>query len=392
MRPAISFFCAVLLAACAIHQPPEDHASLFQTETDLVQEKFGFPGMTAAYVMEDGTIGTASSGLADVEAKVPMSDNTRMLSASIGKSFVGALCIALDLEGRLDLDEPVSRWIGRFDWFQRLPNHESITLRHLLSHSAGIPDHVHMDTFAEAFATAWQETGNPFPPERLVAFVLDEPALFPAGHGWAYSDTGYILAGLVIEAVTERLCFDLIQNRFLIPLDLLDTSSADRRDLDRLAPGYMCQDNLFRFPVKTLDKAGRLHWHPAVEWTGGGLVSTSRDLARWGAALFTGKAMNGDYLSELFNAVPVDPNLTDVKYGTGVAFYSSGPFGPVYGHAGWIPGYVSSLRHYPEHGITIAFQINTDIGIIDNDDDVLKTIENRLIHVFTGKYESWYFR
>jgi D-alanyl-D-alanine carboxypeptidase len=385
MRTAISILCAVMLAACAVQLPPADHASRFQTETDRVRIEFGFPGMTAAYVLEDGTVGTAASGLADVEANVPMTDNTRMLSASIGKSFVGALCIALALEGRLNLDEPVSRWIDTFDWFQRLPNHESITLRHLLTHSAGIPDHVHMDTFAEAFANAWQETENPFPPERLVDFVLDEPALFPAGNGWAYSDTGYILSGLIIEAVTEHPCFDQIQERFLVPLGLLDTSSADHRDLDRLAPGYMRPDNLFSFPVKTLDTAGRLNWHPAVEWTGGGLVSTSRDLARWGAALFSGEVMAGDYLSELLNTVAVAPDLTDVTYGAGVAVYSSGPFGPVYGHAGWIPGYVSSLRHYPEHGVTIAFQINTDIGIIDSDDDVLRIIEERLMQVFIGR-------
>ena len=68
-----------------------------------------------------------------------------------------------------------------------------------------------------------------------------------------------------------------------------------------------------------------------------------------------------------------------------LAVYSSGPFGLVYGHAGWIPGYVSSLRHYPEHGVTIAFQINTDIGIIDSDDDVLRIIEERLMQVFIGR-------
>ena len=378
-----------MLAACAVHHPPADHALRFQAETDRVRVEFGFPGITAACVLKDGTVVTAAAGLADVEANVPMTDNTRMLFASIGKSVVGTLCIALAIEGRLSLDEPISRWIDTFDWFQRLPNHESITLRHLLTHSAGIPDHVHMDTFADAFANAWQETGNPFPPERLVAFILDEPALFPAGHGWAYSDTGYILAGLIIEAVTERPCFNLIQERFLVPLGLWDTSSADHRDLDRLAPGYMRPDNLFRFPVKTLDPDGRLHWHPAVEWTGGGLISTSRDLARWGAALFTGRAMTGDYLSELLTAVPVDPKLTDVKYGTGVAVYSNGPFGPVYGHAGWITGYVSSLRHYHEHGVTIAFQINTDTGIIDSDDDVLRIIEERLMQVFIKKNDIY---
>jgi D-alanyl-D-alanine carboxypeptidase len=119
-----------------------------------------------------------------------------------------------------------------------------------------------------------------------------------------------------------------------------------------------------------------------VEWAGGGLVSTSSDLARWGAALFAGEAMTGDYLPELLSSVPIDPDSADYKYGAGVAIATNGRFGPVYGHAGRVPGYTSSLRHYPEIGVTIAFQINTDIGIIDSDAGVLKIIEERLAQLF----------
>lgn len=382
MKAVLGMICAAVLAAC-VAQPRVAPTAPFQAELDRVRLQFGFPGMTAAYVLSDGTSGAAASGLADVERRVPMTDHSRMLAASIGKSIVGALSIALAQEGRLTLDEPVSRWLGTYDWFERLPNHEAITLRHLLTHSAGLPDHVHMAAFAEALANNWQAPDNPFPPERLVEFVLDEPALFPAGQGWAYSDTGYILAGLVVEAVTGRPYFDEVRERFLIPLALANTSPAYRRDLDGLAAGYMRPDNPFRFPFKTLDAQGHLQWHPAVEWTGGGLVSTSRDLARWGAALFTGQVMTGDYLLELLRSV--DTHSTGIQYGTGVAIHSSDRFGPVYGHAGWIPGYISSLRHYPEYGVTIAFQINTDIGIIDRDDDVLRIIEERLMQVLIEK-------
>lgn len=384
MRAVLGMVCVAALAACATQPSAPLHAR-FQAELDRVRLQFGFPGMTAAYVLTDGTSGTAASGLADVETRVPMTDHSCMLAASIGKSFVGALSIALAQEGRLALDEPVSRWLGRYDWFARLPNHEAITLRHLLMHSAGLPDHVHMASFADALASTRQSPDNPFPPERLVEFVLDEPALFPAGQGWAYSDTGYILAGLVVEAAAGRAYFDEVRERFLIPLALANTSPAARRDLDGLAAGYMRPENPFRFPFKTLDAQGHLQWHPAVEWTGGGLVSTSRDLARWGAALFTGQVMTGDYLFELLRAV--DTDSTDIQYGAGVAIHSSDRFGPVYGHAGWIPGYISSLRHYPENGVTIAFQINTDIGIIDNDNDALGIIEERLIQVFMERME-----
>jgi len=373
--------CATAVSAC-VTIPPADHAGRLQGELDRVRMEFGFPGMTAAYVLGDGSIGAAASGMADVEAGVPMTEHSPMLAASIGKSFVAALCVTLDLEGRLALDEPVSRWLGSYDWFDRLPNQESITLRHLLTHSAGLPNHVHMEVFHVEFAKSGRSPENPLPPDRLVAFILDKPALFPPGQGWAYSDTGYILAGLVVEAVTGQLLFDQLRERFLLPLALFGTAPADRRDLNGLAVGYMRPDNTFNLPARTLDGHGRLQWHPAVEGAGGGLVSTSPDLARWGAALFAGQAMSGDYLAELFRSVPVNPEAPGDRYGAGVAISLSDHFGPVYGHAGWIPGYVSSLRHYPEHGVTVAFQINTDIGIIDSDERVLAIVEERLARLF----------
>ena len=77
-----------------------------------------------------------------------------------------------------------------------------------------------------------------------------------------------------------------------------------------------------------------------------------------------------------------DPlDTSDIQYGAGVAVYRTGPFGPVYGHGGWIPGYTSSLRHYPEHGITIAFQLNTDIKIANESMQLIKNMEIRLAKV-----------
>jgi D-alanyl-D-alanine carboxypeptidase len=108
---------------------------------------------------------------------------------------------------------------------------------------------------------------------------------------------------------------------------------------------------------------------------GGGLVSTSRDLAHWGAA---------DYLPELLQSVPTDPKLNTVRYGTGVAIQKSRRFGPVYGHAGWIPGYVSSFRYYRESGVTIAFQINTDKGVLGSGKDILGDIQERIMQVLVG--------
>jgi D-alanyl-D-alanine carboxypeptidase len=224
-------------------------------------------------VLPDGAILVAAAGWADLEAGTPMTPRARMPSASIGKTYVAAAAVALAREGVLDLDAPVSRWIGDRPWFARLPNRDAITLRHLLTHSAGLADHVHRERFAADLARRWREPDNPFPPEALVAYVLDLPPLFEAGTGWAYSDTGYILAGLVIEAATGRGWYEEITTRFLAPLDLTLTSPSDRRRLAGLVAGYTTTDNPFGFPAKSVDAAGALAWHPGIEWTGGGWVN-----------------------------------------------------------------------------------------------------------------------
>jgi D-alanyl-D-alanine carboxypeptidase len=122
-------------------------------------------------------------------------------------------------------------------------------------------------------------------------------------------------------------------------------------------------------------------WHPGIEWTGGGLVSTSGDLARWGAALFGGKALPGAALDWMLTSSPIDSDMPGIHYGMGVAIYRGAPFGPVFGHGGWIPGYTSSLRYYADHGVAIAFQINTDIGLESDTSSVVPAVEARLAEV-----------
>lgn len=360
----------------------------FQSALDSFQKKYGFPGATAAYVLRDGTTGVAATGFADMEAGTPMTTQSRMLSASIGKTFVGSTAVALDREGVLDLDIPVSRWLGDQKWFARLPNHNVITLRHLLTHSSGLPDHVHLESFATEVSQKWREKNNPFPPEALIRFVLDLPPLFEVGKAFSYTDTGYILIGLVIEKATGRSYYDEIKKRFLVPLGLTLTAPADSRFIPGLAAGYMRADNAFGFPRKTIQTNGMMVWHPGFEWTGGGLVSNSRDLARWGASLFGGDAMSGEYLTELLRAVPISPNDPNVYYAAGVGIYRSGSFGPVYGHGGWIPGYSSSLRYYPDHEVSIAFQINTDVGIVDDTTTVVSEMEERLAEIVISANNS----
>lgn len=341
-------------------------------------ESYGFPGATAAIALPDGEIITAATGLADVDANRPMAPDTPMLAASIGKSFVAATLLSLENEGVLSRTDLVSEHLSRFDWFARLPNHATMTVGDLMRHGAGLPDHVGLETFQAEMAGRMSTGAAAFTPEEAIAFVLDTEPLFEAGSGWSYTDTGYLLLGLVIEEASRRTYYDLVTERFLDPLDLASTRPSDERTLPGLAAGYVAEDNPFGLPPRTMDLEGTLLWDPAMEWTGGGLVSTSRDLAAWGHALFISSAMEGSYIDRLLDGVPVSPDAPHILYGAGVAIYSDTPRGPIYGHGGWIPGYVSSLRHYAEHGVTAAFQINTDVGIVDDSTDLVPAMEAAL--------------
>ncbi|TFL16646.1 serine hydrolase domain-containing protein [Jannaschia formosa] len=352
---------------------------------DSFQQDYGFPGATAAIAFPDGSVVTAAAEFADAEAATPMTSGSRMLAASIGKSFVAMTALSLESDGVLSRSDLVSRHLGDRDWFTRLPNHATMTVGDLLRHTSSLPDHVHLQGFQFEMAARMADGSAAFTPEEAIAFVLDTDPLFPAGEAWAYSDTGYLLLGLVIEQAGGAAYYDLVAKRFLVPLGLTATTPSDTPILPGLAAGYVGEDNPFGLPQRTMDDAGRLLWDPAMEWTGGGLVSTSRDLAVWGHALFAGAAMAEPYLNRLLDGVPVSPDAPSILYGAGVAIYADTPRGPVYGHGGWIPGYVSSLRHYADHGVTVAFQINTDVGIVDDSTDLVPALEAALADLAIGR-------
>lgn len=379
---ATALAASLALAGPAFAETPQVR---LQDLLDSFQEDYSFPGVTAAIALADGSVVKAATGVADAEAGTPMTSDSRMLAASIGKSFVAMTALSLESDGVLSRSDLVSRHLGDRDWFTRLPNHATMTVGDLLHHTSGLPDHVHLQGFQSEMAARMADGSAAFTPEEAIAFVLDTDPLFPAGEAWAYSDTGYLLLGLVIEQAGGAAYYDLVAERFLTPLGLTATTPSDTPILPGLAAGYVGEDNPYGLPQRTMDDAGRLLWDPAMEWTGGGLVSNSRDLAVWGHALFGGTAMAEPYLNRLLDGIPISLDAPGILYGAGVAIYTDTPRGPVYGHGGWIPGYVSSLRHHADHGVTVAFQINTDVGIVGDSTDLVPALEAALADLAIGR-------
>ncbi len=365
------FALAVVLCgawACA-PSPQSEHERLERALTaklESLQALYGFPGATASVVLPDGTVIAVAAGLADVEEKIPMRADHKMQAGSIGKTFVAALLVKLHNDGRLDLDDQIEKWFGERPWFSHLPNGRDITIRMLLNHSSGLENHAWYPKVIES-------TGATFDPERsyrpsheeLVTMVLDKPPLFPAGEGFAYSDTNYILAGWIIELVAGENYYAVLQSEILDPLGLEHTVPLVGRDIPSLAVGYMGADNEFAefgFPDRIAD-IGRLYYDPTFEWTGGGLASTSADLAKWGWSLYSGAAFDVPYVEQILNVDDSRAPITDVpsigpyRYGLAVYVHDS-PLGTLYGHGGVMFGYTSRMRYAADHGFAVAVQVN----------------------------------
>ncbi|MDH5721195.1 MAG: beta-lactamase family protein [Spirochaetia bacterium] len=368
----------IILQGCREKKNQSEIKNRFQKEIELIVKEYRFPGMTAAYVLHDGTVDAFAAGFSDIEQKTSMNINSRMLAASIGKTFTGAVILDLVREGKLNLDVPVKQYIGSENWFNRLANNNEITLRHLLTHSSGIENHLESPRFIKAIRESKKREMPHLKPIELITYILDAAAIFKPGSGFHYSDTGYIIAGIIVEKVTENNLFDEIRSRILAPLNLNMTEPSDKKNLTDLASGYLSVDNIFQLPAKTTIQPGLMSWNPGIEWAGGGFISTSEDLALWGKILYEGRALSGKYLKELFQGVLAAPGT---KYGIGTTIKEDKKGNITYGHKGWIPGYCSSLLYYTRHKAAVAFQINTDIGIIGSDKDVISMIEKRLANV-----------
>ena len=326
-------------------------------ETDEI-----FPGATAAFVLPDGSVHAFSTGWSDVEAEVEMEPDMLMPSGSIGKTYVAATAISMAQDGVLGLDDPISKWLGEEPWFDRLPNGDDITLRMLLNHSGGLIDHAFDSEPFLVDLAAMVEAGDAdaeMEPRELVRYALDQEPLFAAGQGFNYTDTGYIVIGLVIEKASGGNYYDELRTRVLEPHGLADmTLPQDRRDAPRLAQGYgVISAQLFGTPEKVVGDDGRLAFHPGLEWTGGGLYNNSQALARWARILYEGDAFEEPYLDELLGSISRAGDKE--TYGLGVLIQDT-PLGTTYGHSGFFPGYNSVMIYFPDQRVAVAMQINTD--------------------------------
>lgn len=343
----------LLLAALQTSPTPEQQ---LQEQLDAWVESGAAPGACLAVSYDDGRLLKVSSGLSDVEQQTPMTNHHRLMSGSIGKTYFAALFLDLMEEGRLAPEDLLSKYLGSEDWFERLPNAKSVTLHQLMTHTSGIPEHVHLEKFWE---DARADVQKVWLPEELVAYILDAEPHFEAGSDWSYADTNFVLAGMAMEQVLQQSVYREVHERYLQPLGLQETLATTSNDLPGLSQGYHILGERDRTEPLPVLHQGKMELNPQLEWCGGGYYSTTSDLAMWGRDFFTGKAASFSQVKDSIDHAVEAKLAPGDRYAYGI-IVSETPYGPGWGHQGWFPGYLSELMYFPEQGFSIAVQVNTD--------------------------------
>jgi len=328
-----------------------------QATLDSLCKTGKFPGLNAGVVLPDNTVMGFASGMADSVHHIPMTPESYMMQGSVGKTYVSAIAMLLVKEGKFSLNDKVSKYLGHYEWYSKLPNAPDITIRMLMNHTSGIMRYELKDEFTRDL------TANPakvWKPEEELSYVFNEKPGFKAGEGWDYADTNYIILAMIMEQVTGEKYYDMLRKRILKPYHLAETLPSDKRKLKGLVQGYAGDDNPFGGKPEVIADNGEFIINPQFEWTGGGIYSTSRDLAKWGKMLYEGKVFDPAMLHVMEDDAVLAPMLgKTTKYGLGVIVRESPKFGTYYGHSGFFPGYMTEMCYFPRYQMAFAIQTNS---------------------------------
>jgi len=355
MKKFIAVIVSILFVASVFPKTGTDLKVKLQFELNKIAKFEEIPGITFSVLMKGKKRINLAAGYSDVEKKIKMKPGDIMFSGSIGKTYAAAVILQLADEGKLSLDDAVMKYFKDVKWVSRVPNFNKITVRMLLNHTTGIPRY--------AFhPSVWREMkGNPdkiWSGKDRLAKVFDMKPLHEPGKGWAYSDTNYIVLGMIIEKVTGNEYYSEVKKRFLLPLKLDNTAPANQRKLPGLIPGY-CRVKALLLPHK-VGVGSTFPFNPQMEWTGGGVVTNTSDLVEWGRLYYGGKLFSNELLKQARKPAWGKTDLTDdALYGFATIIWKNRR-GTSYGHTGFFPGYVSIVQYYPQNDTALAMQLNTD--------------------------------
>jgi D-alanyl-D-alanine carboxypeptidase len=322
-------------------------------QLDRLRWRTGMPGVSVAIIFPDGTTWLGQSGLADVKGAVPVGADTAFAIASVTKTFTAAVILDLADDGLIDLDGRVLAYLPDID----IEMDERTTVRQLLDHTSGLRDYFFDPRIDRALLA---KTDATWTAERSLGYV-GKP-YFRAGRGWHYSNTNYLVLGMLAEAVSGETLADLYRTRIFVPLGLRDTVYQPAGPASGpIARGYrFATTGRSAPPIDLSDGTAIVPFTSVVTAAAaaGGMASSADDVARWARALYGGQALSPEALGAMLGGIERTDRLDPrIPYGLGVqAVELDGRL--TYGHSGRLLGFRSVMRHLPAEGITIVVLTN----------------------------------
>lgn len=331
-----------------------------QARLDTHRIDHGYPGaMVGVWTPDRAWIGVSGVAGRGLDRPPERADHTRI--GSVTKTFTVMVLLQLVDRGQVSLADTIDTYVPG------MPNGDTATLRDLARMTSGIRSYNDNPDFVRTWAA--DPAGMVVSPQQLIDFARSQPALFPAGSRFDYSNTNTVLLGMVIEKVTGRPVAEVFATNLLEPLGLSGTSFAGQSP-DLPEPHL---DGITDQPGPDVEELGipippggpirdATNWNPSWEFTAGAMISTLDDLRTWTQALATGGGLVSEDIQREREASVgtvlgrLDPDDPEATYGLG--FFSVQGW---WGHDGSVPGYTTYAAYHPQRQTSLVVFVNSDI-------------------------------
>jgi CubicO group peptidase (beta-lactamase class C family) len=309
------------------------------------------PGVSLAIVRDGRTIKAQGYGFANIELKAPATKDTVYEIGSNTKQFTAAAIMMLVEEGKVRLEDPITKYFPEAPQTWR-----GITIRHLITHTSGIQNHVAVPRWLDVFRTNLAFETTPTRDDLLKMF-FKLPLEFQPGETWAYDNTGYYLLGIVIEKASGKSYWQFLDERIFKPLGMTATRSTDPQPIvPNRASGYEWKNDHFENRPVLL---------PAIGFSAGSLLSTVEDTVKWDGALYGEKLLKKSSLDQMWTATMAkDGADAPFNYGFG-CFIDSYHGNRLVQHSGGTPGFSSVIYRFLDDKLTIIILTNHSDRIVD---------------------------
>ncbi|HDR7447520.1 TPA: beta-lactamase family protein [Bacillus toyonensis] len=308
--------------------------------------KLGYPGILAK-TSEGGKTWSYAAGVADLSTKKPMKTDFRFRIGSVTKTFTATVILQLAGENRLNLDDSIEKWLPGVIQGNGYDD-KQITIRQLLNHTSGIANYTTSKDFN------MMDTKKSYTAEELVKMGISMPPDFAPGKSWSYSNTGYVLLGILIEKVTGNSYAEEIENRIIEPLELSNTFLPGNSSVipgTKHARGYIQLDGASEPKDVT-------YYNPSMGSSAGDMISTADDLNKFFTYLLGGKLLKEQQLKQMLTTVPTGTDeLGDSGLGIFKMKLSNGV--SIWGHGGSIPGFLTFAGGTLGGKHTLAINLNS---------------------------------